>query len=66
VAEKTVAAAAAGDRLFIVPSVELSTALANAPSSMHVVGVTTLSQALSDLRAFGGSAWPLRALTSPH
>lgn len=63
VAEKTVAAARAGARLFIVPSVEVKTALANAPASLHVVGVNTLTQALDDLRALGGSAWPLRPVS---
>jgi PDZ domain-containing protein len=60
VAEKTVAAANAGASYFIVPQVEVATAEANAPSSLKIIGVTTLSQALSDLHAMGG-ATPVKA-----
>jgi len=65
VAEKTVAAANAGAKYFMVPQVEVPTALANAPAGLKIIGVTTLDQALRDLHALGGQ-WPLTPLTTPH
>jgi PDZ domain-containing protein len=64
VAEKTIAVEDAGAKYFIVPEVEVATAEANASSGLHVLGVTTLRQALKDLRAIGGSK-PV-ALTKPR
>lgn len=64
VAEKTIAVEDAGARYFIVPEVEVATARANASSGLRIFGVTTLAQALKDLRSIGGSK-PV-ALTSPR
>lgn len=55
VAQKTVAVANAGAQYFFVPQVEVATAKANAPAGLRIVGVTTLSQALRDLRKIGGA-----------
>ena len=63
VAEKTVAVQRAGATYFIVPQVEVATARANAAPGLTVLGVTSLAQALKDLRALGG-ATPT-ALTRP-
>ena len=54
VAEKTVAVQRAGARYFIVPQVEVATARTAASPGLTVLGVTTLHQALADLRAIGG------------
>jgi PDZ domain-containing protein len=54
VAEKTVAVQRAGASFFIVPQVEVSTARAAASPGLKILGVTTLAQALSDLRRLGG------------
>ncbi|HQU00627.1 MAG TPA: PDZ domain-containing protein, partial [Acidimicrobiales bacterium] len=54
VAEKTVAVQRAGATYFIVPQVEVATARANAAPGLTVLGVTSLAQALKDLRALGG------------
>jgi PDZ domain-containing protein len=59
VAQKTVAARAAGARLMIVPSVEVRDARGKA-GDMKVIGVTTLDQALAALRSNGGAAIPAR------
>jgi PDZ domain-containing secreted protein len=64
VAEKTIAVENAGAQYFFVPQVEVATARSVANSSLHVVGVTTLSQVLRDLRSLGGDA-PV-PLTAPH
>jgi Lon-like protease len=64
VAEKTVAVAKAGAQIFFVPQVEVPTATAVAPASLHVIGVTSLDQVLRDLRRLGGDA-PV-PLTAPH
>lgn len=56
VAEKTIAVENAGVHYFFVPQVEVATARAVANASLHVMGVTTLSQVLSDLRKLGGAA----------
>lgn len=64
VAEKTIAVENAGATVFIVPAVEVSTARAAAKPSLHVEGVTTLAQALKDLRDLGGSE-PI-PLTKPY
>jgi len=64
VAEKTVAVQDAGAKYFIVPQVEVATARANATPGLRILGVTTLAQALKDLRAIGGSK-PI-ALTPPR
>lgn len=55
VAQKTVAVAHAGAQYFFVPQVEVATAKANAPAGLRIIGVTTLSQALRDLRKIGGA-----------
>jgi PDZ domain-containing protein len=55
VAEKTVAVERAGVKYFIVPQVEVATARAVAGSHVRIFGVTTLGQALADLRLIGGS-----------
>ncbi len=64
VAEKTIAVEDAGAKYFLVPEVEVATAKANASPDLHIFGVTTLAQALKDLRAIGGSE-PI-ALTKPR
>ena len=64
VAEKTAAAQSAGAQYFIVPQVEVSTAQANASPGLRIIGVTTLAQALNDLRAIGGA--PPVPLTKPR
>jgi PDZ domain-containing protein len=64
VAEKTVAVARAGADYFFVPQVEYRTAVQHAPHGMHVIGVTTVTEVLSDLRAIGGQA--PTPLTAPH
>ncbi len=64
VAEKTIAVENAGAQYFFVPQVEVATARSVANSSLHVIGVTTLSQVLGDLRSLGGDA-PV-PLTAPH
>ena len=63
VAEKTVAVQHAGATYFIVPQVEVATARAAASRGLKVLGVTTLAQALRDLRALGGDR--PQALTKP-
>jgi PDZ domain-containing protein len=63
VAEKTVAVQRAGAQYFLVPQVEVATARANAAPGLTVLGVTSLAQALKDLRDLGGAA-PV-ALTPP-
>ena len=62
-AEKTVAVQRAGAQYFLVPQVEVATARANATPGLSVIGVSSLAQALKDLRALGGAA-PV-ALTRP-
>jgi PDZ domain-containing protein len=64
VAEKTVAVQRAGAKYFFVPQVEVATAKAAAGPGLKIIGVTTLAQALRDLRALGGNA--PKALTPPH
>jgi PDZ domain-containing protein len=56
VAEKTVAVQRAGAKYFFVPQVEVKTAKSEAQPGLTIVGVTTLAQALRDLRAIGGAA----------
>jgi PDZ domain-containing protein len=63
VAEKTVAVQHAGASYFIVPQVEVSTARAAASPGLKILGVTTLAQALRDLRSLGGVA--PQPLTAP-
>jgi PDZ domain-containing protein len=55
VAEKTVAVQRAGAKYFFVPQVEVATAKAAAQPGLTIIGVTTLVQALRDLRALGGA-----------
>jgi PDZ domain-containing protein len=55
VAEKTVAVQDAGAKYFFVPKVEVATARASASPGLTIIGVTTLSQALADLRSIGGA-----------
>ncbi len=64
VAEKTIAVARAGAEIFFVPRVEVPTASAAAPPGLRVIGVTSLSQALGDLRRLGGA--PPVPLTAPR
>ena len=64
VAEKTVAVQRAGAKYFFVPEVEVATAKAAAGPGLKIIGVTTLAQALRDLRALGG-ATP-KPLTTPR
>ena len=64
VAEKTVAVQRAGAQVFIVPSVEVATAKANAQPGLRIIGVHTLAQALGDLRRLGGDV--PRSLTTPR
>ncbi len=66
VAEKTIAVENAGATVFFVPQVELGVAKGAASRSLRVYGVTTLAQALADLRRLGGAAPSLLADTSPH
>ena len=60
VPQKAVAARRAGARMMIVPRDEVRDARTKA-GDMKVVGVTTLDQALTALRAAGGAAIPPRA-----
>jgi PDZ domain-containing protein len=55
VAEKTVAVQRAGAQYFIVPQIEVATAKANAAPGLHIIGVTSLEQALRALRRIGGA-----------
>ncbi|HET8990978.1 MAG TPA: S16 family serine protease [Acidimicrobiales bacterium] len=55
VAQKAVAVERAGARIFIVPRSEVGAARSGAPG-LRVLGVTTLAQALADLRTLGGAA----------
>ncbi len=64
VAEKTVAVQRAGAKYFFVPQVEVATAKAAAQPGLKIIGVTTLAQALRDLRALGGAA--PEPLTAPR
>ena len=64
VAEKTIAVQRGGAQIFIVPTVEVPTARANAQPGLRIIGVSTLAQALGDLRSLGGDA--PRSLTKPH
>ena len=63
VAQKTVAVQRAGAAYFIVPQVEVATARAAASPGLKILGVTTLKQALRDLRSLGGVT--PRALSAP-
>jgi PDZ domain-containing protein len=56
VAEKTVAVQRAGAKYFFVPQVEVATAKSAAQPGLTIVGVTSLKQALRDLRKLGGAA----------
>jgi len=58
VAQKAVTARRAGAVLMIVPTSEVAEARRHAGSSMKVVGVKTLEDALRALRAVGGAAVP--------
>ena len=53
-AEKAPAVAASGATVFYVPASQVKEARANAPTSLRIVGVKTLAQVLTDLRAHGG------------
>lgn len=64
VAEKTVAVQRAGAKYFFVPQVEVATAKSAASPGLTIVGVTTLRQALRDLRKIGGEA--PEPITAPH
>jgi PDZ domain-containing protein len=64
VAEKTVAVQRAGAKYFFVPQVEVATAKSAASPGLTIVGVTSLHQALRDLRRIGGAA--PEPITAPH
>lgn len=64
VAEKTVAVQRAGAKYFFVPRVEVATAKSAAQPGLTIIGVTSLAQALRDLRALGGAA--PKPLTPPR
>jgi PDZ domain-containing protein len=64
VAQKTVAVQRAGAKYFFVPQVEVATAKSVASPGLTIVGVTTLKQALRDLRKIGGHR--LEPITAPH
>ncbi|HEY5092805.1 MAG TPA: PDZ domain-containing protein [Acidimicrobiales bacterium] len=64
VAEKTVAVQRAGAKYFFVPQVEVATAKSTASPGLTIVGVTTLQQALRDLRKIGGAS--PEPITKPH
>jgi Lon-like protease len=64
VAEKTIAVQRAGAKYFFVPQVEVATARSAASPGLTIVGVTTLKQALRDLRKIGGK--PPEPITKPH
>lgn len=66
VAQKTVAVRRAGVQLFLVPPQELKVAESEAGPHMKVEAVTTLDQALADLKAFGGDTSALPALDPAH
>ena len=55
VPQKTLAVSRAGATTFFVPSVELGAARSKAPSTLSVVPVTSLDQALTKLFAMGGT-----------
>ncbi len=63
VAEKTVAVSRTDAKYFIVPTVEVSVARANARPGLQIIGVGTLKEALTVLRHIGGS--PIQPLTKP-
>jgi len=54
VAQKTVAVERAGATVFFVPDVELAVARSKATPNLKVYGVSSLGQALEDLRSLGG------------
>jgi PDZ domain-containing protein len=54
VAEKTVAVQRAGAQYFLVPQVEVATARHAGAPGLTILGVTSLAEALRDLRALGG------------
>jgi PDZ domain-containing protein len=56
VAEKTIAVEDAGVHYFFVPQANLAAAQKVADPSLHLIGVTKLSQVLTDLRKIGGAA----------
>jgi PDZ domain-containing protein len=58
VPEKTVAVERAGAGVFFVPKAQVGTAKSKAPPSLRVYGVSSLAQALEDLRRLGGSVPP--------
>jgi PDZ domain-containing protein len=64
VAQKTVAVQRAGAKYFFVPQVEVATAKSVASPGLTIVGVTSLKQALRDLRKIGGHQ--LEPITAPH
>lgn len=68
VPEKTVAVERAGANVFIVPEVEVAAAQSQNNGTLTILGVTSLRQALADLRRLGGHApvpitrpYPIRA-----
>jgi PDZ domain-containing protein len=66
VAQKTVAVQRSGATLFLVPPEELATAKQAAQPGLEVEAVTSLDQALADLRAVGGTVpQPSSKVSSP-
>jgi PDZ domain-containing protein len=55
-AEKTIAVENAGAHYFFVPQGDYAAAESTANANLHVIGITTLSQVLADLRKLGGAA----------
>ncbi len=64
VAEKTVAVQRAGATVFFVPVAEVSQATAVAGASLRVIGVSTLTQVLGELRHLGAPS--VQPLESPR
>lgn len=65
-AEKTIAVEKAGAHYFFVPQGDYAAAKSTASASLHVIGVSSLSQVLADLRKIGGAApVPYSAPTKP-
>jgi len=58
VAQKTAAVRAAGATVFLVPTAQVSVAQAHAGPRLKVLGVSTIGQAIADLRRLGGRIGP--------
>ncbi len=65
-AQKTIAVERAGVKYFLVPADQKSEATAVASRGLHVIGVSTLAQALKELRRLGGAIpTPITSPTNP-